>query len=302
MNIPDNTSRIRRLFIRRYFTNHAETLDFYLFLLKAGRKFGPLDWVIKQGLGKYMSENLHSTVVLTLDEMMQLVDTVKDISLSRCICRVHYHKCDQNTWTCFFVNSGAQEHAKVRHRYNKVLTKGEAKDIIRSAYDNGLALTLDWCIYPYTYGICCCCRDCCVPTRMRLDYGLKVTMTQTYQPKLAGYCTECGACVERCKAEAITLAGHPVFDEEMCIGCGQCLYACPEKAIEMQRIGPIFERGEFSTFRLGLNLLFFTLLVFPGLLLYTFLNRIVFRKYPADEFTEHGPDAHGPFSVHESPA
>lgn len=301
MKIPDNTSWLRRRFIRQYFTNHAETLDFYLFLLKIGRKLSPFDWIVKQGLGRYMSENLHSTVVLPLEEMLELVDDVKEISVSRCVCRVHYHKCDQDTWTCFFVNSGAEEHAKVKHRYNKILTKEEAKEIIRRACENGLVVTLDWCVYPYTYGICCCCRDCCVPTRMRLDYGFKVAMTQTHRPRLNGNCTECGACVEKCKAEAIDLAGEPEFDEDRCIGCGQCSYICPEKAIQMERIGPIFEKGEFSTFRLGFNFLFFTALMLPGLLLYTFVNRTLLGKYPEDEFTEQGFDAHRPFSVHEPP-
>jgi len=164
--------------------------------------------------------------------------------------------------------------------------------LTKKAYDNGLVLTLDWCVYPYTYGLCCCCRDCCVPTRMRLDYGLKVAMTRTHAPKLTG----------GCKANAITLAGSPVFDQEKCLGCGQCSYVCPEKAIEMQRVGPIFSREEFSTLRLGFNSVFFAVLVFPGLLLYTLFNRVFLRKYPRDEFTELGADAHGPFSVHETPA
>lgn len=301
MKLPENASWPRRLFISQYFKNHAETLDFYLFLLKLGRIAPPIDWVVKEGLGRYMSENLHSTVVLPLEEMMEVIDSVEQVSVSRCICRVHYHNCDHDTWTCLFVNSGAEEHAKVENRYNKILTKGQAKDILRRAYDKGLVVSLDWCVYPYTYGACCCCRDCCVPMRMRLDYGLDVAMTRTHQPVTVGRCTKCGLCVSRCNAEAVTLAEEPKFDQEKCLGCGQCSYVCPEEAINMQRIAPIFQRSELSTLRLGFNFAFFTALVLPGLLLYILVNRIVLGKYPKDEFTEHGTDAHGSLSVHEYP-
>jgi ferredoxin len=299
LDLPDDRSWLRRRFIRQYFTNHAETLDYYLFLLKLGRRFGPLDWVVKEGLGKYMSENLHSTVVVPLEEMMELVDGVGEISVSRCICRVHFHKCDQGTWNCFFVNSGATEHAKVHNRYNKKVTKEEAKEIIRASYEKGLVSTVDWCVYPYTYGICCCCRDCCVPTRMRVDYGLRVALVPTHRPVLVGSCVGCNACVERCETEAVSYADGLFFDLEKCIGCGQCAYVCPEKAIEMERMRPLYSRGEFSTFRLGVNYVFFTTLVLPGLLLYTFVNGVIRRKYPKEEFLEWGEDAHGPYSVHE---
>jgi NAD-dependent dihydropyrimidine dehydrogenase PreA subunit len=46
-------------------------------------------------------------------------------------------------------------------------------------------------------------------------------------------CTGCGACVEICPVEAITLEdGRALVDEETCTGCQACVDACPEGAIQ----------------------------------------------------------------------
>jgi ferredoxin len=48
-------------------------------------------------------------------------------------------------------------------------------------------------------------------------------------------CTGCGACVDECPTEAISMvAGKAYVDAETCIGCGLCVDACPEEAITME--------------------------------------------------------------------
>ncbi|MBN2056453.1 4Fe-4S binding protein [bacterium] len=44
-------------------------------------------------------------------------------------------------------------------------------------------------------------------------------------------CTACGACVEVCPVEAITLEDVAVIDPDTCIDCGVCVDECPEGAI-----------------------------------------------------------------------
>jgi len=47
-------------------------------------------------------------------------------------------------------------------------------------------------------------------------------------------CTGCGACVEVCPAEAISLLGDTArVDEDLCTGCHACVDACPQGAIEL---------------------------------------------------------------------
>jgi len=46
-------------------------------------------------------------------------------------------------------------------------------------------------------------------------------------------CIGCGACLEVCPAEAISLAGDTArVDEELCTGCQACVDACPQEAIQ----------------------------------------------------------------------
>ena len=51
-----------------------------------------------------------------------------------------------------------------------------------------------------------------------------------------GVCTGCGACVDRCWFDAMTMdatAAMATVDTERCLGCGQCAVGCPEGAITM---------------------------------------------------------------------
>lgn len=47
-------------------------------------------------------------------------------------------------------------------------------------------------------------------------------------------CDGCGACVEACPNEAITLNEVAHVDEEECIECEICIDECPKDAISME--------------------------------------------------------------------
>ncbi len=45
-------------------------------------------------------------------------------------------------------------------------------------------------------------------------------------------CVGCGACVEACPAQAISMAGGKAkIDADKCVDCGKCLQVCPQGAI-----------------------------------------------------------------------
>jgi len=48
-------------------------------------------------------------------------------------------------------------------------------------------------------------------------------------------CTGCGACLDSCPLDAITMGDddNAFIDPETCGGCGACLDACPVEAITM---------------------------------------------------------------------
>ena len=47
-------------------------------------------------------------------------------------------------------------------------------------------------------------------------------------------CDGCGACVEICPNEAITLNEIAHVDEEECVECESCIDECPNEAISME--------------------------------------------------------------------
>ncbi len=54
-----------------------------------------------------------------------------------------------------------------------------------------------------------------------------------------GPCTACGACVEACPDQAITLEEVALWDASRCLGCKACSQACAEEAVSL---GPPFAR------------------------------------------------------------
>ncbi|MDI6916509.1 MAG: 4Fe-4S binding protein [Thermoplasmatales archaeon] len=47
-------------------------------------------------------------------------------------------------------------------------------------------------------------------------------------------CTGCGACVDVCPTEAITVNEKAKVDEEKCIECSACVSECPVGAISLK--------------------------------------------------------------------
>lgn len=46
-------------------------------------------------------------------------------------------------------------------------------------------------------------------------------------------CVLCGACVDVCPTQAITMNDQVTVDAEKCTGCGLCVEECPSNAIEL---------------------------------------------------------------------
>ncbi len=47
------------------------------------------------------------------------------------------------------------------------------------------------------------------------------------------HCILCGACVDQCQFDALTMETTLEVNEARCLGCGVCALACPEDALHL---------------------------------------------------------------------
>lgn len=137
--------------------------------------------------------------------------------------------------TCLLMGSDADFF--VQKGLATAITQQEALDIIRHHVDMGFMIES---YYSKNSEVICSChvQDC-----GHLQYH-KAIPVETYENAVCrsntshfdlvydkDACIQCGACVERCPMESITLGedGYPQVDAH-CFRCGQCAMVCPVKA------------------------------------------------------------------------
>jgi electron transport complex protein RnfB len=180
-----------------------------------------------------------SIEVFTYEQVAHYIDTAKDICLTTCYCR-HQKEligkaCSAPKDVCMQFGPFAQ--FIIERKFGRRITKEEAKETIGRAVRHGLVLTSTNAKKHIDF-ICACCGCCC---------GILTSVKNAHMPSMAAAsnfllridveaCTGCGACVEACHMEALSLAADVVtVDQGRCIGCGVCTMQCPSDALAMVR-------------------------------------------------------------------
>lgn len=116
----------------------------------------------RKGSGAYL---------LTPDEADEIVDNSEGLALGPCTCRVVFGNCDSPINTEIMVGVSRSVFIEERPHDYREITKQEAKEVLRQCRRNGLVHTIIKCRKDF-YAICSCCSCCCVPMRLKKEYGI----------------------------------------------------------------------------------------------------------------------------------
>lgn len=182
--------------------------------------------------------------VLPSQTVEEIINKFDDIAVGRCFCRQRRKvlgdecKTDAPVLNCFSFGKSAR-HTSAQGFARKV-GRDEALKILKEAEQSGL---IHKAIHPgaressLETSICNCCKDCCDTFRIWRD-GTLPMINSTYHLSMidTDACTGCGACLEWCPTDAITIGEDGVArrDENACLGCGVCARFCPESAISLK--------------------------------------------------------------------
>jgi hypothetical protein len=119
----------------------------------------------------------HSGYYLTLAEAEKIVDVAKTVALGPCSCRTEYRNCDYPIMSEIVLGDGSSEVYADRQKEFRQISREDAKEILRQAHQKRLTQSIMRC-GKHFYAICSCCSCCCVPTRLRRDYGIGMALVR----------------------------------------------------------------------------------------------------------------------------
>lgn len=175
-------------------------------------------------------------------EMMEPVVAAADkIAVAHCACRTSARvlgrtDCTHSLEVCLKYDDMAE--FVVDRGLGRAISADEALAILKASEEEGLVHMVDNAEGQIKH-TCNCCGHYCwhlgiirrrkVPRDVLMaSYFLRVTEEDE--------CIGCGACVEICPVEAVSLKGEvAVVDEDWCVGCGVCAVVCPTQAISIHR-------------------------------------------------------------------
>jgi anaerobic sulfite reductase subunit C len=110
----------------------------------------------------------------------------------------------------------------------KTLSRRKLKDFLKKRVEGSLKMH-----HEFRVSVSDCPNACSRP--QIVDVGLIGACV----PEIAEQaCSECGACVETCKENAVMIKdGRPSLDASRCLTCGQCVRVCPTGALSEGKKG-----------------------------------------------------------------
>lgn len=161
--------------LRLYGKHQHRLIHLYLWLARLTRV--PLLGRIVRWVANVYAKMGHSGYYLTLKEAEQIIDISTDVSLGPCSCRQEFHNCTYPLMSEIVLGNGLNEVYAARRKDFHVISKEEAKEIVRQAHEKNLTQSIMRCGDRF-YAICNCCKCCCVPTRLHQQYGIGLALVR----------------------------------------------------------------------------------------------------------------------------
>jgi hypothetical protein len=154
--------------LRFYDRHRPRFIKAYLWL--AGWTRVPILGAVVRFVANGYGKSGHGGFILTLSEAEQIVDAAKSVALGPCSCRKVFHKCDTQLMSEIVIGHDPEPYSHEDREFRS-LSKEEAKTLLRRFHAQHLTHGIMRCGDHY-YAICNCCSCCCVPTRLRVNYGV----------------------------------------------------------------------------------------------------------------------------------
>ncbi|MFZ2448150.1 MAG: 4Fe-4S binding protein [Syntrophobacteraceae bacterium] len=173
--------------------------------------------------------------VMPAEQVESILRNARSIALQKCMCRVHYSRCDKPLEVCLVLNEPGDrfvEKGLARH-----IPLPEALEVLKRADETGLVHLSLYMPDHEVFALCNCCPCCCHDLQiLKLACRKDLVARSEYVAKTdPDECIHCGACAERCAFGAREIRdGELAYDESACLGCGLCVTVCPVEATVMR--------------------------------------------------------------------
>jgi len=135
----------------------------------------PVLGMLVRYLANIYARRQHGGYLITQKEAEAIIDASENILLGPCCCRQVFQNCKNPVMAEIIVGAGREVYSKTdQHKYREISQK-EAKKIIKECHQEGMIHSIMHCRGFY-YAICNCCTCCCVPYRLRNDYGIEYSI------------------------------------------------------------------------------------------------------------------------------
>jgi hypothetical protein len=137
----------------------------------------PLVGRIVRKVANIYGRKISGAYLLTLNEANEIVENSEGLALGPCTCRTVFDNCDNPINTEIMVGLSQNIFMEQSADEYREITKPEAKDILKQCHQGGLIHTIVKCRQDF-YAICNCCSCCCVPLRLKKEYGIGNALTR----------------------------------------------------------------------------------------------------------------------------